>query len=191
MSRIGIIGLSSLERLGIKGVWGDMPETASIPIEVTAYDRYLEFRRDADKLDMYIVGVSTFVSHIDFFMPRKTRTLVLNTEKKPELSGKGKSGMNDPGIKQIFSDTHEDEISDIFRSILTELEGAGEMSGDLSLREKEVLKELARGKTNKEIADILSISVNTVITHRKNISAKLGIKSVSGLSLYALMNGVI
>ncbi|MDE6409047.1 MAG: helix-turn-helix transcriptional regulator [Muribaculaceae bacterium] len=71
------------------------------------------------------------------------------------------------------------------------MSGKMEVSGELSIREKEVLKELARGKTNKEIADILSISVNTVITHRKNISTKLGIKSVSGLSLYALMNGVI
>ncbi|MDE7414587.1 MAG: LuxR C-terminal-related transcriptional regulator [Muribaculaceae bacterium] len=66
-----------------------------------------------------------------------------------------------------------------------------ENSGELSLREKEVLRELSSGKTNKEIARDLSISVNTVITHRKNISSKLGIKSVSGLSLYALMNGLI
>ncbi|MDE6753269.1 MAG: helix-turn-helix transcriptional regulator, partial [Muribaculaceae bacterium] len=50
---------------------------------------------------------------------------------------------------------------------------------------------IAQGKINKEIADILCISVNTVITHRKNISSKLGIKSASGLSLYAMMNGII
>ncbi|MBD5184180.1 MAG: response regulator transcription factor [Bacteroidales bacterium] len=74
---------------------------------------------------------------------------------------------------------------------MEEPSGKGEITGELSGREKEVLKELASGKTNKEIADRLSISVNTVITHRKNISSKLGIKSVSGLSLYALMNGVI
>lgn len=61
----------------------------------------------------------------------------------------------------------------------------------LSVREKEVLREIASGKTNKEIAEALCISVNTAITHRKNLSAKLGIKSASGLSLYALMNGII
>ncbi|MBD5328591.1 MAG: response regulator transcription factor [Bacteroides sp.] len=75
--------------------------------------------------------------------------------------------------------------------VFTEPERLQETSGELSAREKEVLKELASGKTNKEIADHLSISVNTVITHRKNVSSKLGIKSVSGLSLYALMNGII
>ncbi|MBQ5466104.1 MAG: response regulator transcription factor, partial [Muribaculaceae bacterium] len=43
----------------------------------------------------------------------------------------------------------------------------------------------------KEIAKELNISINTVLTHRKNITTKLGIKSVSGLSFYALMNGFV
>ncbi len=50
---------------------------------------------------------------------------------------------------------------------------------------------VARGLINKEIADKLNISFNTVLSHRKNITAKLGIKSVSGLSVYAIMNGYI
>lgn len=58
----------------------------------------------------------------------------------------------------------------------------------LSDREIEVLRQLVAGKTNKEIADALSISTHTVITHRKNISHKTGIKSVSGLTIYAVVN---
>ncbi len=61
----------------------------------------------------------------------------------------------------------------------------------LTQREKDVLRLIATGLTNKEIADELNISVNTVITHRKNVTQKLGIRSASGLSLYALMNGLI
>ncbi|MBR6458080.1 MAG: helix-turn-helix transcriptional regulator [Bacteroidales bacterium] len=61
----------------------------------------------------------------------------------------------------------------------------------LSEREKEIVKEVARGLTNKEIADKLFISVFTVTTHRKNITQKLGIKTIAGLTVYALMNGLI
>jgi len=57
----------------------------------------------------------------------------------------------------------------------------------LSEREIEVLRLLASGLANKEIADKLNISTNTVISHRKNISQKTGIKSVSGLTIYAVV----
>ncbi|UKI45727.1 MAG: helix-turn-helix transcriptional regulator [Phocaeicola vulgatus] len=61
----------------------------------------------------------------------------------------------------------------------------------LSEREINVLQQIVKGYTNKEIADHLSISLNTVLTHRKNITAKLGIKTVSGLTFYAMMNGIV
>jgi DNA-binding CsgD family transcriptional regulator len=61
----------------------------------------------------------------------------------------------------------------------------------LSVREIEILKEVALGYSNKEIADRLFISINTVITHRKNLTDKLGIKTISGLTVYALMNQLI
>jgi two-component system, NarL family, response regulator NreC len=53
------------------------------------------------------------------------------------------------------------------------------------------VKFVALGLTNKEIADKLYISAHTVITHRKNITRKLGIKTVSGLTIYAIMNNLI
>ncbi|RUT73419.1 DNA-binding response regulator [Ancylomarina longa] len=61
----------------------------------------------------------------------------------------------------------------------------------LSAREKNILKHIALGLTNKEIADQLFISIHTVVTHRKNITQKLGIKSVSGLTVYAILNNLI
>ncbi len=66
-----------------------------------------------------------------------------------------------------------------------------ENSEDLSEREKEVLKKVALGKTNKEVANELFISTHTVISHRKNITRKLGIKTVSGLTVYAILNQLI
>ncbi len=61
----------------------------------------------------------------------------------------------------------------------------------LSDRESEVLKLLVTGFSGKEIADRLNISINTVITHRKNISQKTGIKSLAGLTIYAVTNKII
>ena len=64
-------------------------------------------------------------------------------------------------------------------------------SSILSEREIEVLKAIALGMANKEIAERLYISIHTVISHRKNITSKLGIKSISGLTVYALLNSLI
>ena len=61
----------------------------------------------------------------------------------------------------------------------------------LSAREKEVLVCVAKGMINKEIADHLNISIHTVISHRKNISQKTGIKTVAGMTVYALLNKLI
>ena len=61
----------------------------------------------------------------------------------------------------------------------------------LSDREKDVLICLSKGLKNNEIADQLNISVHTVITHRKNIVRKTGIKSVAALTVYAILNNLI
>ena len=62
---------------------------------------------------------------------------------------------------------------------------------ELSKRETDVLVAVAKGLMNKEIADQMNISIHTVISHRKNITRKTGIKSVSGLTVYALLNNLI
>ncbi len=64
-------------------------------------------------------------------------------------------------------------------------------SNELTSREMEILIFVASGKTNKEIADNLNISINTVLTHRKNIIKKLGIRTVSGLTFYCITKGWI
>lgn len=61
----------------------------------------------------------------------------------------------------------------------------------LSLREREVLHLLAEGKTNKEIATTLGVSVHTVETHRSHLFEKLNLHSLPELILYAVRKGVI
>ena len=70
-------------------------------------------------------------------------------------------------------------------------EEEAEERAELSDREKEILVSVAQGLLNKEIADKHNISINTVITHRKNITRKTGIKTVPGLTVYAILNNLI
>ena len=83
--------------------------------------------------------------------------------------------------------------SDVTRNI-TEMvfkKGTGQNQDALSDREKDVIVALVQGMSNKEIADHLFISINTAITHRRNIVRKLQIRSTAGLTIYAIVNNLI
>jgi regulator of cell morphogenesis and NO signaling len=69
--------------------------------------------------------------------------------------------------------------------------GTSQSSDALSDREKDVIVSMVQGMANKEIADHLCISVNTVITHRRNIARKLQIHSPAGLTIYAIVNSLV
>lgn len=76
------------------------------------------------------------------------------------------------------------------RTVLESLQESAQ-GNVLSQREQEILVCVAKGMLNKEIADQLDLSIHTVITHRKNITRKTGIKTVAGLTVYALLNHLI
>lgn len=82
-------------------------------------------------------------------------------------------------LQDIIDSTNQNEQKNITENV------------ELSDREKEILISVAIGLTNKEIAERHNISVHTVVSHRKNISRKIGIKTVSGLTIYAIFNNLI
>ena len=82
-------------------------------------------------------------------------------------------------------------ISKCRKALDVDLDSSKSEGGELSSREKEILVSVAKGKLNKEIADEYNISVYTVMTHRKNITRKTGIKTVAGLTVYAMLNNLI
>jgi len=98
----------------------------------------------------------------------------------------------DSNLSYIETDFSADRIIYIVKETFSNSKVFSEnQDNELSSREVDVLKCVALGMSNKEIADKLYISIHTVITHRKNITAKLDIKSTSGLTIYAIMEGYI
>ena len=138
----------------------------------------------ADKIEQFeiiIVDEYNCLSHLDLFIPQKNKTIILtSTDANRYFSWQA-----------INSTTDENHIVEAISALIKNLTRNNSTKSGLSSRETEVLKLVAQGHTNKEIADMLNISINTVLSHRKNISTKLGIKSVSGLCIYAMMNGII
>jgi len=84
-----------------------------------------------------------------------------------------------------------DTIITLINTAYSQKKDGNEGSQELSEREIDVLKMLTRGFSNKEIADKLYISVHTVISHRKNLVEKTGIKSLPGLTIYAISQNII
>ena len=132
-----------------------------------------------DYYERVITTPESFVAHLSLLLPIKANCIIIT-----------ESQAGADGINSICRHADESDIIEALNRFLTPAKPATRRS-TLSSRETEVLRLVASGLTNKEIAQQLYISVNTVLSHRKNITAKLGIKSVSGLSLYAMMNGLI
>ena len=92
-----------------------------------------------------------------------------------------------PAIRSLEQNVHKADISAKISDMINNAEGREQISE----REKEIIVCLVQGMSNKEVAAKLFISVNTVITHRRNITRKLQIHSLAGLTIYAIANNLI
>lgn len=92
----------------------------------------------------------------------------------------------------IYVTDSEENIGNKLRNIFKQRNAQEDngSNGKLTDREKEVLRLLILGLSNKEVAEKLTISPHTVITHRKNIIEKTGIRSLAGLAVYAILNNI-
>lgn len=190
--KMAVIGLNSLESLALRRVAAD-----DCGMRVDSFGSFAEFAPLQDSFDLFVTDSDTVIAYLDFFLPRKPRVgVVCHASGNASISSGNASlssgfASSSSGFTLIGRDIDETRLCSVLKDLGATLTEPDSDHGDLSPREVEVLKEIATGKTNKEIADTLCISVNTVITHRKNISVKLGIRSASAMSLYALMNGII
>lgn len=129
-----------------------------------------------------------------------TRVVILTMHDSPEYIS---SALSHGAMGYLLKDVPTDEIKLAIDTVMqgeqylcTGAQGSiapkdGEPREALTEREQTILLQLAAGKSNKEVAVALEISVRTVETHRKNIKRKLGISSTAGLTRYALEHGVL
>ena len=190
MMEIALITANTAEALGLEAL---IRKAAGGETVVRRFRDFAAFIDDTP--DMYrlcFISSLTFLNYNAFFASRSERTVVLVHE------GPGRFKLAPQDIRLLYLEEEEQKLGKKLACILRGEDArspvrqdSGEDFAPLSAREVEVLVLLCKGFINKEIADRLCISLTTVITHRKNLTAKLGIKSLGGLTLYAVMNGYI
>ena len=170
--QIAIILSDTLRSIGLQSLLTDYFP----PVEVCYFPNFeMLSSTGSDTYDYYFTDSDTLVLNADFFLPRRNKTALLidSTEEHGALSSTNRITL------RSSQETIIEQLQQLFTS-----DSSGntttENNKDLSSREVDVLQLIVKGITNKEIADKLNISLNTVLTHRKNITAKLGIKTVSG-----------
>jgi len=187
--KIAIIDSNTLSLLGLKQLLLNI-----LPImTIDTYGSFAELEsNDPEQYFHYFVSMNIVISNRTFFSKRRRKTIVLTLS------------LNDTSqLSEFHSLCINQPEQQLVRSLLM-LEQHAHAEGRnlppmprvlqqkiLSDREIEVMALIVQGYINKEIADQLNISLSTVITHRKNIMDKLGMKSVSALTIYAVMHGYV
>lgn len=152
-------------------------------------------------LDLNMPGVSGLTT-TEMILERQPeiRVLILSMHDSPEYIS---TALRHGARGYILKDVPSEEIKTAIDSVMAgeEYLCTGARSSlqpqisdgrePLTSREQTILLQLAQGKSNRELADALNISVHTVETHRRNIKRKLGISSTAGLTRYALEHGVL
>ncbi|NOD77277.1 MULTISPECIES: response regulator transcription factor [unclassified Ruegeria] len=166
-----------------------------------AVDQAVDLAPDVILMDLNMPGLGG-LSATEIILERlpETRILILSMHDSPEYIS---TALSHGAKGYILKDVPTEEIKQAIDAVMqdeqylcTGASGSLKPKQDsareaLTGREQTILLELAQGKSNKEVAQKLEISVRTVETHRKNIKRKLGISSTAGLTRYALEHGVL
>jgi DNA-binding NarL/FixJ family response regulator len=187
--KIAIIDPNTLATLGLR----QLLQSAIPFIEVYSFGNIEELMGSKEHYMHYFVVVDVFLENKAFFSTCIRQTIVLtHSDNQQELL---------PGFHTININVPEDELVKQILKLqqhghkdgrnLPEMSRNAMLKKTLSDREAEVMVLIVRGYINKEIADKLNIGLTTVISHRKNIMTKLGLRSVSALTIYAVMHGYI
>lgn len=190
--RIAIVDPNTLAVLGLT----HLLESVMPMMEIDAFASFAELEANhPERYFHYFADMRIVLAHMAFFQNMRHKTIVLASSAVDEASALG-------SFHTICTNLPEEQL---LHSILM-LEQHAHANGrnlppvahvrndnavSLSSREIEVMSLVVKGYINKEIADQLNLSLPTIISHRKNLMAKLGLRSVSALTIYAVMHGYV
>ena len=187
--KIAIVDANTLATLGLKQILQNV-----MPImTVDTFGSFAELQsNNPDDYFHYFAAMSIVLENKEFFLERRRKTFVLT------LSLDTMSQLSE--FHCLCVNVPEQQLVRSLLALQQHGHGGGrnmppmpEMLNQkiLTDREIEVMSLIVQGFINKEIADKLNIGLATVVTHRKNIMDKLGFKSVSALTIYAVMHGYV
>ena len=204
-TRIVIVDDHPMVAEGVEAIletYDDIEVVATLSDGQQIIDQVSQLAPDVILLDLNMPGIGG-LSTTEIILERRpaTRILILSMHDSPEYIS---SALSHGAMGYVLKDVPTDEIKLAIDAVMrgerylcTGAQGSLEPQGgagvreQLTNREQTILLQLAQGRSNKDVALALDISVRTVETHRKNIKRKLGISSTAGLTRYALEHGVL
>lgn len=186
--KIAIIDPNTLAAIGLRQILQNVMPI----IEIDTFGSFSEFESTHyEEYVHYFVSMHLVLENRTFFLTYRRKTIVLTTSVNPntQLSDFNCICVNVPEKQLIRSLLILEQHGHRHGKNMPMIDNANDRI--LSDREIEVLSLIVQGYINKEIANQLNIGITTVITHRKNIMEKLGMKSVSALTIYAVMHGYV
>ena len=187
--KIAIIDPNTLSVLGLKSIL----QTVMPIMTVDTFGSFTELEvNHPEQYFHYFVSMNVVLENKPFFLAQRKKTIVLtlSLDTMSQLSEFHSLCINVPESELVRSLLMLEQHAQGHGQNLPPMPKALQQK-ILSDREIEVMSLIVQGFINKEIADKLNIGLSTVITHRKNIMDKLGFKSVSALTIYAVTHGYV
>lgn len=192
--QIAVVSLNTLAARGLASLIESVMPVADVRI----FHNFIDFSSfGAEKFYHYFVTAEVLFHNPAFFTKNSRRTIVVTLGQMhsqiPRCFKTIDATLSEKDLLRAFlqMEQHAHAGGRLMQGIVHG-DGRREPGADvLTPREKEVLREIVLGHINKEIADSLNISLTTVISHRRNIMEKLHARSVSALTIYAVMHGIV
>ena len=186
--KIAIVDGNTLAAIGLR----QMLQTVMPVMQVDVFGSFAELEaNEPEGYFHYFVAMNLVLENRSFFLENRRKTIVLTTSTDPNVQMRDFHSLcvNQPENQLVKSLLMLEQHAHGQGRNLPQMPTTKEKI--LTNREVEVLSLIVQGFINKEIADRLNIGLTTVITHRKNIMEKMGVRSVSALTIYAVMNGYV